>query len=97
MIWSRPEGGAKAMGSVDIREIKELRPGKQSREFQKWNDEAKHSDDELCFSIFYGSEFRLKSISLILFHKSTDGKAPDAKAKSEVRNWIDGECGRLFL
>lgn len=88
-IWSRPDGVDNILGSIDLREIKEVRSGKQSRDFQRWIDEAKHFDDEICISIFYGSEFRLKCLSLIHFSKP-DGKPPDARSRAEVRNWIDG-------
>ena len=91
LVWSRFDGGDKALGTIDVREIKELRPGKQSKEFQKWSNDVKNCDDELCFSIFYGPEFRLKTISLVLLLKS-DNETPDAKSKSEVKNWIDGNA-----
>ena len=89
-MWSRPDGVDNVLGSIDLRDIKEVRPGKQSRDFLRWIEDAKHFDDDLCISIFYGSEFRLKCLSLIHFSKP-DGRPPDARSKAEVRNWVDGK------
>ena len=50
---------------VKIREIKEIRPGKNSRDFERWPDEAKRYDSSLCLVICYGAEFRLKSLSVV--------------------------------
>ncbi|XP_071959043.1 1-phosphatidylinositol 4,5-bisphosphate phosphodiesterase gamma-1-like isoform X2 [Antedon mediterranea] len=62
LIWRRQMG--RVEGYIDISEIKEVRPGKNSRDFEKWSEEARKIDRNLCFVIYYGSEFRLKSISL---------------------------------
>lgn len=51
-------------GTVDIREIKLLRLGKNSKDFDKWPDDAKRHDPSKCFVIFYGSEFRLRTLSI---------------------------------
>ena len=98
LVWSRCDGSDKTLGKIDLRDIKELRPGKQSKEFQRWSDDAKNCHDDLCFSIFYGNEFKLKSLSLVLKYD----KVPDARSKGEVKNWIDGKenvvrCLRYML
>lgn len=50
---------------VDIREIKEIRPGKTSRDFDRYQeDPAFRPDQSHCFVILYGMEFRLKTLSL---------------------------------
>lgn len=50
---------------VDIREIKEIRPGQKSRDFERYvEDSAARLDQAHCFVILYGTEFRLKSLSL---------------------------------
>lgn len=49
--------------SVDLREIKEVRPGKNSREFDRWPDEARKFDDSKCFVVLYGQDFCLKTLS----------------------------------
>ena len=50
--------------SVNISEIKEIRPGKVSRDFERLQDEARKVDSLVCFSIFYGTEFNLKVLSV---------------------------------
>ena len=49
---------------MDIREIKEIRVGKNSKDFEKWPDDAKKVDNQRCFIVNYGSEFRLKTLSI---------------------------------
>ena len=52
--------------SVDIREIREIRPGKNSKEFERMKEDtdARRYPSDLCFVVFYGSDFRLKTLSL---------------------------------
>lgn len=50
--------------AVDLREVKEIRPGRNSKDFDKWADEARKMDKNLCFVIFYGSEFKLHTLSI---------------------------------
>lgn len=49
---------------VEMREIKEIRTGKYSKDFEKWPEEAKKIENLRCFIILYGSEFKLKSLSI---------------------------------
>ena len=49
---------------VDLRLVKEVRPGKCSPDFEKWSEEARRHDTNCCFVLFYGREFRLKTLSL---------------------------------
>lgn len=49
---------------MEIREIKEVRIGKQSKDFEKWPEDAKRIENLRCFVIYYGSEFRLKTLSI---------------------------------
>ncbi|KAF3824892.1 hypothetical protein GH733_010226 [Mirounga leonina] len=68
-----------ASGRVDIREIKEIRPGKTSRDFDRYQeDPAFRPDQSHCFVILYGMEFRLKTLSL------------QATSEDEVNMWIKG-------
>jgi len=60
LIWSRQI----QEGSIDICEIKEIREGKVSKDFDKMHDETRKVDSTLCFSILYGNEFNLKVISI---------------------------------
>ncbi|XP_073433451.1 1-phosphatidylinositol 4,5-bisphosphate phosphodiesterase gamma-1-like [Dendrobates tinctorius] len=76
VIWFRtPE---KVEGEVDIREIKEIRPGKNSRDFERYPEDARKVDASLCFIILYGADFRLKTISVAAF------------SEEEVTLWIGG-------
>lgn len=50
--------------AVDLRLVKDIRPGKASRDFEKWMDDSRKHDAGVCFVLFYGIEFRLKTLSL---------------------------------
>ncbi|KAK2162254.1 hypothetical protein LSH36_101g04011 [Paralvinella palmiformis] len=79
IVWSRNNGG-KPEGIVDIREIREIRPGKNSKEFERMKEDAdaRRYSSELCFVVFYGSDFCLKALSLA---------APN---QMEYKRWLDG-------
>ncbi|XP_012864128.2 1-phosphatidylinositol 4,5-bisphosphate phosphodiesterase gamma-1, partial [Echinops telfairi] len=77
ITWSR--GADKIEGAIDIREIKEIRPGKTSRDFDRYQeDPALRPEQSHCFVILYGMEFRLKTLSL------------QATSEDEVNMWIKG-------
>uniref|UniRef100_A0AAQ5Y0F2 1-phosphatidylinositol 4,5-bisphosphate phosphodiesterase gamma n=1 Tax=Amphiprion ocellaris TaxID=80972 RepID=A0AAQ5Y0F2_AMPOC len=62
IVWSRnPE---KVEGEIDIREIRELRLGKGSRDFERYPEEARKLDSAHCFIVLYGLEFRLRTLSV---------------------------------
>jgi len=66
IVWQRALCGKNSFdGAVDIREIKEVRKGKQSRDFDKWSEEKAGLEVGRCFVIFYGREFNLKSLSVV--------------------------------
>ncbi|XP_078254584.1 LOW QUALITY PROTEIN: 1-phosphatidylinositol 4,5-bisphosphate phosphodiesterase gamma-1-like [Rhinoraja longicauda] len=67
ITWTRTS--EKTEGEIDIREIKEIRIGKNSRDFDRYPDEARKMDNGLCFVILYGMEFRLKTLSLSAFNE----------------------------
>ncbi|CAH2218182.1 jg19223, partial [Pararge aegeria aegeria] len=50
-------------GALDIREIKEVRVGKNTKDFERWFEEIKRIENSKCFTIFYGNEFKLRSVS----------------------------------
>lgn len=50
--------------AVEIREIKEVKVGKQSKDFEKWPEDAKRMENLRCFVVYYGSEFKLKTLSI---------------------------------
>lgn len=48
--------------SVDIMEIKEIRPGKNSKDFER--AKVVRQKEDCCFTIFYGTHFVLSTLSL---------------------------------
>lgn len=49
---------------MSLYEIKEVRAGKNSKDFKAWAAEIKKVDGDCCFVLFYGVEFRLKTLSV---------------------------------
>uniref|UniRef100_A0A671WK22 1-phosphatidylinositol 4,5-bisphosphate phosphodiesterase gamma n=1 Tax=Sparus aurata TaxID=8175 RepID=A0A671WK22_SPAAU len=76
IVWSRNPD--KMEGELDIREIRELRLGKGSRDFERYPEEARKLDTAHCFIVLYGLEFRLRTLSLAAF------------SEEEVTMWITG-------
>uniref|UniRef100_A0A669BPH4 Phosphoinositide phospholipase C n=1 Tax=Oreochromis niloticus TaxID=8128 RepID=A0A669BPH4_ORENI len=62
IVWSRNPD--KIEGEIDIREIRELRLGKGSRDFERYPEEARKLDSTHCFIVLYGLEFRLRTLSV---------------------------------
>lgn len=50
--------------SVDLFEIREIRPGRNSKDFDRFKDGKDKTDENSCFTIFYGSQFVLNTLSL---------------------------------
>ncbi|KAM6454508.1 1-phosphatidylinositol 4,5-bisphosphate phosphodiesterase gamma-1 isoform 2-T2 [Liasis olivaceus] len=77
IIWSR--GSDKIEGAIDIREIQEIRQGRNSRDFDRYQEDSCFRPEQAhCFVILYGMEFRLKTLSL------------QATSEDEVNMWIKG-------
>ncbi|XP_067086423.1 1-phosphatidylinositol 4,5-bisphosphate phosphodiesterase gamma-1-like isoform X2 [Osmerus mordax] len=76
IAWSRNPD--KIEGEVDMREVRELRLGKASRDFERYPEEARKLDPAHCFIVLYGPEFRLKTLSVAAF------------SEEEVNMWITG-------
>lgn len=66
IIWTRPATVTKPTydGAVDWAEIKEIRLGKFSKDFEKWPDDARKIENSKCFVVFFGSEFKLRVLSI---------------------------------
>lgn len=67
IIWTtRPTTPTKLTvdGAVNIGEIKELRQGKNSKDFEKWPEDAKKYESSKCFVVLYGNEFKLRVLSI---------------------------------
>ncbi|KAF6714554.1 1-phosphatidylinositol 4,5-bisphosphate phosphodiesterase gamma-1 [Oryzias melastigma] len=77
IIWTRSTD--KIEGEIDIREIKEIRSGQKSRDFERYTEDPSIRVDQAhCFVILYGTEFRLKSLSLA------------ATSNEEMTMWVKG-------
>lgn len=64
-ICEQPERLIGGFVSVDLREVKEVRLGRNSKIFDKWPEDARKWDPAQCFVIFYGNTFRLKTLSCV--------------------------------
>lgn len=51
---------------VDLREVKEVRPGRSSpsRDFDRWPEDARRFEENRCYVVYYGQDFRLKTLSI---------------------------------
>ena len=84
VVWYKASNARNEFeGAVDIREIREVRRTKTSREFDRWPaSESKsspaHLHDEKFFVIYYGSEFNLKTLSVM------------ALSENECELWLKG-------
>ncbi|KAL8594295.1 hypothetical protein ACOMHN_000997 [Nucella lapillus] len=63
LLWIKAQG-ARPEGTACLREVKEVRAGKISRDFDKWPDDGKKADSRICFVVIYGSDFKLKTLSV---------------------------------
>ncbi len=63
-------GGRNAYeGSLDIREVKEVRQSyRESRDFAKWSEDVPQEARSRCFVVFYGAEFNLKTLSCLTLY-----------------------------
>ncbi|XP_061628405.1 1-phosphatidylinositol 4,5-bisphosphate phosphodiesterase gamma-2 isoform X2 [Phyllopteryx taeniolatus] len=62
VAWTRT--AEKTDGVLDLFEIREVRPGRNSKDFERFKDGKDKHDDNTCFTIFYGSQFVLNTLSL---------------------------------
>lgn len=49
---------------MNLREVREVRDGKNSKDFDRWPEEARKYDPSVCFVILYGNDFKLKTLSV---------------------------------
>ncbi|KAI5735456.1 hypothetical protein M8J77_018535 [Diaphorina citri] len=73
IIWSRTLSHRYSEGSVDMREVKEVRVGKCFKDFDRWPEESGRVDAARCFIVLYGSEFKLKTLSIAAFSEKECG------------------------
>lgn len=63
-LWWQGTVSCSSLPAVDIREIKEIRLGKNSRDFERYPEDARKLDFTMCFIILYGMDFRLRTLSV---------------------------------
>uniref|UniRef100_A0A1I8NY27 1-phosphatidylinositol 4,5-bisphosphate phosphodiesterase gamma n=1 Tax=Stomoxys calcitrans TaxID=35570 RepID=A0A1I8NY27_STOCA len=80
LLWSQVTANTRVdyEGSLELREIKEIRVGKSSKEFRNCPDEAKRFESGKCFVVLHGSSFKLKTFSVV------------ALSEHEAENWVKG-------
>lgn len=80
LLWSSVNSNTRTdfEGSLDLREVKEIRVGKNSKEFRNFAEETKKFETGKCFVVLYGSSFKLKTFSII------------ALSEQECENWVRG-------
>lgn len=65
VVWYKPMSKRNVYeGAVDLREVKEVRPGRNSRDFERWPEDARKFDENRCYVVFYGQDFCLKTLSI---------------------------------
>jgi phosphatidylinositol phospholipase C gamma-1 len=66
LVWT-VSGKTAIEGSLDLREVKEVRIGPISKIFDKWHEEecVRKWDRGQCLSLLYGNSFRLKTLSCV--------------------------------
>uniref|UniRef100_A0A8B9KDV3 Phosphoinositide phospholipase C n=1 Tax=Astyanax mexicanus TaxID=7994 RepID=A0A8B9KDV3_ASTMX len=62
VAWTRTAD--KTDGVLDISEIREVRPGRHSKDFERFKDNKDKQQDSKSFTIFYGNQFVLNTLSL---------------------------------
>ncbi|KAL2093073.1 hypothetical protein ACEWY4_010385 [Coilia grayii] len=62
VAWTRTAD--KIDGVLDLSEIREVRSGRNSKDFERFKDSKCKHDNKTCFTIFYGSQFVLNTLSL---------------------------------
>uniref|UniRef100_A0A8C7Y239 Phosphoinositide phospholipase C n=1 Tax=Oryzias sinensis TaxID=183150 RepID=A0A8C7Y239_9TELE len=76
VAWTRTAD--KTDGVLDLLEIREIRPGRNSKDFERFKDGKDKHGENTCFTIFYGSQFVLSTLSL------------GADSVDEAQKWLTG-------
>jgi len=100
IVWTRQGTGRNNFdGAIDIRDIKEIRRGKVSKDFDKWAEETRATEPGRCFVVIYGKEFNLKSLSVValsegeceMWHRGLGYLVEDATKASyglNIHKWL---------
>lgn len=81
LIWASPNATntrTNYEGCLELREVKEVRFGKNGKDFEKWPEEAKKNEFKKCFVVFFGNDFKLRSLSVV------------ALSEKECEMWVKG-------
>lgn len=80
LLWSTVAAHTRTdyEGTIQLREIREIRVGKNSKEFRLHADDCQRFESSKCFVIMYGNSFKLKSFSIV------------ALSEIEADNWVRG-------
>ncbi|KAJ4937738.1 hypothetical protein JOQ06_002369 [Pogonophryne albipinna] len=76
VAWTRTAD--RTDGVLDLFEIREVRPGRNSKDFERFKDGKDKHDESSCFTIFYGSQFVLNTLSV------------GADSVDEAQKWLTG-------
>nr|AGQ56873.1 phospholipase C gamma 2 [Paralichthys olivaceus] len=76
VAWTRTAD--KTDGVLDLFEIRETRPGRNSKDFERFRDGKDKHEENTCFTVFYGSQFVLNTLSL------------GADSVEEAQKWLTG-------
>uniref|UniRef100_A0A8C2WQH9 1-phosphatidylinositol 4,5-bisphosphate phosphodiesterase gamma n=1 Tax=Cyclopterus lumpus TaxID=8103 RepID=A0A8C2WQH9_CYCLU len=76
VAWTRTAD--KTDGVLDLFEIREVRPGRNSKDFERFKDGKDKHGENTCFTILYGSLFVLSTLSL------------GADSVEEAQKWLIG-------
>ncbi|CAN9498676.1 unnamed protein product [Ophioblennius macclurei] len=76
VAWTRTAD--RTDGVLDLFEVREIRPGRNSKDFERFKDGKDKRDENTCFTIFYGSQFVLNTLSLA------------ADTVDEAQKWLIG-------
>ncbi|XP_011187776.2 1-phosphatidylinositol 4,5-bisphosphate phosphodiesterase gamma-1 [Zeugodacus cucurbitae] len=80
LLWSSVMADTRTdyEGSLELREIREIRVGKCSKEFRNCAEDSKRFEPAKCFVVLHGSSFKLKTFSVV------------ALSEQEADNWVRG-------
>lgn len=63
LIWSCNQNASDVI-ITSLGDIKEVRPNQASKDFERWPEEARKVEKSRCFVVYYGKEFKLRSLSI---------------------------------
>ncbi|ESN93887.1 hypothetical protein HELRODRAFT_88112 [Helobdella robusta] len=105
IVWPRSTA-PRAEESVDLREVKEIRKSKISKDFERVPEEVNKLDRNQCLVILYGSKFNLKTLSLHVPHplstekwfkglQSLVNETKKAKNPLKIERWLRKEFYKM--